>query len=378
MATNKRSEMIAGLFVTACLALALAVVLWLGASNLLGRPAGRAVFYAEESAGSLGLKVGNFVQINDHVVGRIADIRGRPDLGRTLYLVELNDSTLTVHADGKAVVAAGLVGDRQLVITSRGSSGQPIADEAHPVMVRGGFDQAVADIAFAAGTLKEVSQVMARELSPDLADSLLVKTRSVIASLDTAAADIVKITGNVRPEMDAANPDSMLANFKRTAAAAASAAERIDVYARDDLADILAKLREANTEILKISKDLSAVSHTAREVVTLNRHNIDEMIDNFTHVSSNLRAASADIRRNPWRLLYKPKPGELHSQNIADAARSFTEGAEQLDQAIAKLHALPEDVRSDDPQLAVIRQQIQETFSNFSTAEQALWKEMAK
>ncbi len=378
MAGKKRNEVVAGLFVTGCLALALGVVLWLGAGSLLNRPAARAVFYVPESAGSLGLKAGNFVQINDEVVGRIADIRVQPDLARTLYLVDLTDDELAVHADGKAIVASGLVGDKQLVITSRGTGEKPLADEDHPVAIAGGFDQAIADITSAAGAMKDISEILGKELSPDVADSLLVRTRSVVASLDTAAADIATITGQLRPEMDAADPNSMLGGFKRTAVAAASAAETIDAYAKTDVADILASLREANTEILKITRDFSVVSKTAREVVTLNRANIDEIIDNFTRVSANLRTTSADLRRNPWKLMHKPTPGETHSQNIAEAARSFSEGAEQLDQTIAKLRALPEDVRSDDPQLQAIRQQIQDTFSNFSVAEQALWKELAQ
>ena len=64
------------------------------------------------------------------------------------------------------------------------------------------------------------------------------------------------------------------------------------------------------------------------------------------------------------------------------SARAFSNGAEQLDQAIAKMAGLakayPEGVPTDDPTLQKIRKQLQETFGKFSKAEQALWKELSK
>ena len=39
--------------------------------------------------------------------------------------------------------------------------------------------------------------------------------------------------------------------------------------------------------------------------------------------SDNLKGASAEIRRSPWRLLYHPGPGELDNLELYDAARQF-------------------------------------------------------
>ena len=116
--------------------------------------------------------------------------------------------------------------------------------------------------------------------------------------------------------------------------------------------------------------------------MAVNRENIDEIIDNMGQVAANLKSASKEIRRNPWRLLYRPKKGELRSQDIHDAARAFSNGAAQLDQALAKLKGLaathPDGVPKDDPQLKKIAEQIKETFEKFTDAEKALWKELLK
>ncbi len=186
------------------------------------------------------------------------------------------------------------------------------------------------------------------------------------------------MTGNLRPEMDPANRDSILAKLKQTATSVARTADNIEGYSRTEVADILAKLRDVNTKLLQAASDIGQTAGTAKEIITLNRDNINEIIDNMTNVSESLKSTGKEIRRNPWRLLYKPNPGELHSQNIYDAARAFSDGAEQLDAAIAKLKALPPTAATSDPQVERIRKQVERSFTDFSTAEQALWKELSK
>ena len=108
--------------------------------------------------------------------------------------------------------------------------------------------------------------------------------------------------------------------------------------------------------------------------------NIDEIIDNMMLVSANLKSASKEIRRNPWRLLHKPTDEELDSQNVYDATGAFLSGATELDQAITKLSKLagmkPEGIPADDPQLQEIRLKLQQTFEKFGRIEQLLWEKL--
>jgi len=378
MPKKQRSEVTAGIFVILALVVLLGVVFWLGASEIFKPTGQRVVFYASEDAGSLGLLEGGFIQINDANIGKIKAIRYDPATRRTLYLAETDCPEIAIHADGKAHVAAGLVGGGKLVISDRGSEDQPLADMDHPIAITGGLDRAIASLSDSAEKLKIIAGVLAEELADEDADSLLAGIRSIINDLRSSASDLAAITGNVRPEMNAEKPDSILAKLKQTADSAAETTGRIQQYSKEDVAEILTNLRRANTEILKAARNFAELSDQARQMVALNRTNIDEMIDNMTIVSANLKSASKEIRRNPWRLIYRPKPGEMANQNIYDAARAFSSGAEQLDQAIAKLKALPEGVAADAPEVLQIRKQIEATFANFSQAEQALWKELTK
>lgn len=392
MPRKRHSELVAGVFVVVALVLGLGVVFWLGAADVFKPSKSRAVFFVAESAGSVGLHEGSFVRVNDDAVGKITEIRYVPAEARTLYVAQIERGDIAIRADGKAHVVAGLVGATSLVISYCGSDDKPAADEDHPVEISGGLDRAMSDIAAAAEIIK-------RELDAGQADRLLAKIHTVLDDMKSAARDVAKITANIRPEMDRTNADSMLAKARssvedikaittdakpkisKTLDAAVEAAGRIRDYTKKDIVEILTKLRESNTEILKIAKDFRAVSENAREIVVLNRDKIDEMIDNMAQVSDNLKSTSKEIRRNPWRLIHKPKDEEIRSRDIYDAARAFSSGAEQLDRALARLNALaayPEGLKADDPQLRKIRAQIEDAFGKFSKVEQALWKELEK
>lgn len=216
-------------------------------------------------------------------------------------------------------------------------------------------DTVMAKISRAAGHIEG-------QTDPNAAGSLVAKVHGTLGQIDATVKD-------GRPKVS------------RALTALANAAETIEAYTKKDVAEILATLREANTKVLKIAGDFAVVSEQTKEIVTVNRDNIDETLDNLAQVSVDLKSAAKEIRRNPWRLLYEPEEKELRSQNLYDAVRAFSNGAEQLDQAVTKLRRL-EQIKSDDPAFKEttekIHKSLNEIFAKFSKAEEALWKELQK
>ena len=104
------------------------------------------------------------------------------------------------------------------------------------------------------------------------------------------------------------------------------------------------------------------------------------MISNLKETSDHLKAAGKDIRRSPWRLLYQPSVEEAEQANVFDAARSFSEAATQLDDAVTRLQAVSDaggpQVIAGDERLAEILEQLQQTFTNFTKAENSLWEQL--
>ena len=393
MARKKHSELAAGIFVLAALAVLVGVIVWLGGAEIFLPTKQKAVFFVKEQTGSVGLEAGGFVQIGDDQVGRIADIHFNPESGRTYYSAEIERGDFKIYADGEARVVAGLIGGARLIIINRGTEKKPLADANNPIELQGGLDQVMSDLASASHKVNQIADVIRKELNLEDPEAVLKKVHVVIDSLKSAAADVAKIAASIHLETDSENPEAVLAKVHRsvddinkmTADARPKISDTLSAfrkYTKEDVAEILTKLRQANTELLKIAKDFSTVSQQAKEIVLLHRDNIDEMIDNMTQVSANLKAASKEIRRNPWKLLHKPDEKELRSQNIHDAARAFSNGAEQLDQALAKMTGLakasPKGIPADDATLQKVRKQLEEAFAKFTKAEQALWKELSR
>ena len=125
--------------------------------------------------------------------------------------------------------------------------------------------------------------------------------------------------------------------------------------------------------------NLSVSIEHIKQFIESNHDSLDEMVDNMVAVSANLKAASKEIRRNPWRLLYQPDAEKVHSMNIFDAARAFDSGATALNRAVMKLKILSKlDVK--DPammkEVQRIQKHIQESFEEFRKVEEKLWEEL--
>ena len=104
-----------------------------------------------------------------------------------------------------------------------------------------------------------------------------------------------------------------------------------------------------------------------------------KIIRNFNEVSVNLKTASREIRRAPWRLLYKPQKGELHIQGLIDSAGDFATAAELLDNASLRLRATVDTAAAegiDDEQIPAMISELEDSFERFKEAEAKFWEEL--
>ncbi|MBS3733964.1 MAG: hypothetical protein KGY99_03450 [Phycisphaerae bacterium] len=423
MAKKRTNELTAGLFVIVALGATLGVVLWIGAAELF-KPTGQtAYFYVDPSAGSLGLAEGSVVLIGDAPIGKITDVAYDAHAGRTVYRVRVERGDVQIRSDAHATVSLAMLGTAQLVIKNPGSPDQPPADAAHAVRVTGGLSAAFDQLTDTLNTVGSLATSVQSELTPSNPEALIAKLHAIAnhatqiaanlnAQLDPDASDSVmghikNVSRHIDEETDrradgslmhkahgvaddatvmAGNVRAATGDIKAITSDARPKVAKILTHAEataegmaKDLPGIFERLRKANDKILKVANDLSDVSGATREIVVLNRHNIDHMIENMTRVSESLKATAAEIRRSPWRLLRKPEREEVATYDILTAATAFGQGAASLDRAVTKLQTLEgEAVSRDDPQVKEIRQHLAETFAKFKAVEDALWKQMQK
>lgn len=158
---------------------------------------------------------------------------------------------------------------------------------------------------------------------------------------------------------------------------AAKLAEQLDT---SNAAGLLARIHRAIERMGRSLDDINRITGDVRDVVALNKHNLDAMIRNLKETSDHLKAGSKEIRLNPWLLLYTPRPDEVAQAYLSETARAFAEGATRLDDALARLTAVAEGPAVSSPErqeeIERIRLELNETFEQFNRVEQKLWEQL--
>ncbi|HWB18934.1 MAG TPA: hypothetical protein VG711_01435, partial [Phycisphaerales bacterium] len=90
----------------------------------------------------------------------------------------------------------------------------------------------------------------------------------------------------------------------------------------------------------------------------------------------NLKAATAEVRRSPWRLLYKPAAGEMANLNLYDAARQFADGANDMNDAASALRDALKDPDAKQTDIEKLVEKLDTSFANFGSIEKQLWDQV--
>jgi len=255
--------------------------------------------------------------------------------------------------------------------------------------------------------LNAVTRSAALQLDPE-------QKRSLLAKLERTLDEINGATTSLRAQFDAGRPDAALGKVHtaldtlngglRTAAAILdenrvpinqivkhmeSTAAKVDTRIVESIAEqvdtrnasgILAKVNVAMDDLNRALKDITVVTGTTRDVVVYNRDNVNTILMNFRQTSEIMKSGMQYVVAHPWLLMRGPTPTASKQQAIFDAARSFAEAAQSLDDVTSHLKSLADmnngQIASDNPELRNIRSELEATFAKFKQAESALWREL--
>ena len=215
------------------------------------------------------------------------------------------------------------------------------------------------------------------QVQPDADGTLLARVHTALDSANASLSEVAEMLAEDRGAVH-----ETLQSVQRTAdllehKIAAPIASELDLAnARSLLNQVHASFDKINASLA----DLHTVTDRTRDLVTLNEDRVNQVMMNLSETAAHLKSASKDLRRNPWRLFYRPSEEETKQLNIFDAAREFSEAASRLDDSARQLAALTEShdggIPADDAQLAEIRQRLQQTFEDYVRAEETLWKQL--
>lgn len=184
----------------------------------------------------------------------------------------------------------------------------------------------------------------------------------IVDDVRAGVEDARRIVTSVQGAIDEGRP-----RLNNILASAESAADKIDAETIDTLNKTL---RTADAELARAGSAVADAAAFLREQMP----SLRRMMGNFRLASDQLKLVTVEVRRNPWRLLYRPETKELEAELLYDAARAYAEAVSDLRAASESLEAAaatPDPARTvaDRQALESLKAQIDEAFERYQEAE---------
>ena len=384
---RERNELKAGLFIIITFILAVGVVVWIRGGGVGPTQVRTISFKLTDDVG--GLRVGDDVRLGGFKVGIVRAIStrglGGPD-ARLLVTITL-PAEYVLHPNAVVGVQTGLTGATNLNIENAGS-GAPLQDNEP---IPGKPDPKTALFASLESITPQlqnaVTQINTRTLPKvnqaiDSTNTLIQhanqKVDPIVERYDKVADRATSAIGQVNGLLDATKPD-IQGTLKNLNAASGTVKDKLPGII-DQVSTVIAKVDSSLTraqgaleDIQKTAANAKDLSTTLRQIIVDNRSKFDGMIGSIKTTSDNLKVASIEIRRSPWRLLYKPSPGESANLNLYDSAREFADGAGSLSDAASALRDMLRDPQADRGQIQRLVNELDASFNRFHQVENKLW-----
>lgn len=342
--------------------------------------------------GAGGLTEGATVLMGGQPVGRVASIAfARTEGVPTAVDVRVRvRASHTLHRDTAFVLERPLVGlGASLNIISAGT---PEAGVLEPGSVVNAALAVPGFLAAAGLGVEQIAQV--KEIlqdTTDIVDRADTITARLDADLDTLMTDFTTFSGElaelrageIRENAAVAIEDfRVLVEESRellrvnrpriddTLGAAQRAMARFEGEHAGALLDTIDRAGQAAT-------DLADLADQAGSLLTEEKNNLQRTLANARLASDQLRLATIEIRRNPWKLLARPDTKELREELFYDAARVYAGAASDLQSAGASLEAvLASPGAPDDGQIQALTDELKSAMARYKQAEAGLLEAM--
>jgi len=219
-------------------------------------------------------------------------------------------------------------------------------------------------------TLKEAGDI-AGKINKDY-DRWRLTVNDVMDRANRIAENIEKTTDEARAMVEENSPD--VRNFIKDMTVFGQDAIEISDRVKAETVDKITELLERGQA--GVDSFASAIENIQ---VKLDAEwpNIDEALANARLASQQLKLTMIEVRRSPWKFLYRPSPTELEHEMLYEAARSFAVAASDLKAAsdavnrVVTLHA--GELMDDRETFEQLKKNLQESYKRYEQAQEALF-----
>jgi phospholipid/cholesterol/gamma-HCH transport system substrate-binding protein len=130
----------------------------------------------------------------------------------------------------------------------------------------------------------------------------------------------------------------------------------------------------------QVSRTLAGIEKAGTAVTSVleeNRADLKGTVEGLSETASNLSNLTADVKRRPWRLLYKPDAAELADMDLYDAAWAYNLGASELHRSVRELTtAMEASPTAGSGEIEAIKRRLDERLSRQREVEDAFWEKL--
>ncbi|MCF7957934.1 MAG: hypothetical protein K9M57_05730 [Phycisphaerae bacterium] len=219
-------------------------------------------------------------------------------------------------------------------------------------------------------SMETITENINTQLDKDNPEATIARLNVALGQLDENLREIKDVVTTAKPDIT-----GMLRSLKHTAETLEKDIPVITEKLKSGMTKAETALETANVAL----NNLKEFTASAKDVMAINRDRIDQLIGNITEVSVNLKLVSREVRRAPWKLLYKPSEKEQKIQHLVDSAGAFAAGAERLDHTASRLELLMKGSGTDVTDSDVIQNiltELESSFKQFQKAEQKFWEDL--
>lgn len=390
MATD-RNAFKAGLFIVISLALIVAVIIAIkGVGRFIEPQQRRYVEFSLQDDVS-GLRVGDDVRVGGLKVGIIHSIdieTGAKDADTRVLIYFKIPERIVVREGARISVQSTLTGTAWLNFDKLGD-GQPMAQDKPLKGMPGTFavlarslNDLGPEVQRLAADIRTITLPKVNKTTDNASETIVAlkgKLDGIVERYNTVMDHVAAASGHLRDILGDTKGD-----FRKTMANVSASTDTLKTKLPKVMEDFDKLLTKVNTELESTTGVLAEIRMTAtntkdatgsiRSILARNKSKIDEMIQALKTAGDNVKFATAEIRHSPWRLLYKPRAGEVANLNLYDATRQFAEGANDLSDAATALRDALDDPQADKTKIEDLVQRLDETFGQFQKVETDLWK----